>query len=899
MRNIVAWSRYDVLAVIVLVLGVSLFHARGLSPGQAFLPVDLANNILPWREATYQPLQNQLISDPLYEFYPFLAYAVNTVKETKTWPLWNSAIYLGHPSFADPLAQTFYPVYLGLGLVFGTARGLAIGLWLHVILAAFLMYGFLRTLQCPSYASAVGAFSYALGGHLVTWFEATHRTTTLSWLPGILWAFEVAIRKRDLRYAALGGVLFALAILGGQYQYMVTFSIFFGLYALGRTIELARNQDRQYIWPIKAIVTVMIAGGALSAIQILPFAEFLNLSHRVLSESRQDALPLKQLITLLVPNFYGNPIYAPLYAYGGWSVFSAGVIYAGLSTLALACMAPLWSRRFFVWYLFFVGLGLTYFIVGGPGISILAPLPVIKYASLHRSTFIYPLLIGTLAALGLSNSEQKFSVAVSVCVILIGIIGLALYLLWDQVEESWKHLQFSVMQAIGLVVATGSLLAIQRYKTQQYLLLNWAFAGLVFVDLFIFGSRFNPTGPIADLTPLTPAIEYLREHAGLKRIVAYQYEVLFGPNVPSIYGLAEAGGYTSVHSARYHQLVAAGNPNSWWMNENQNVIVFTQPSRRLLDLLQVGYVISPVLEEDPGIRAELLGDRCDKSSEEITSLTPTSGSFVVQQYAINRLDLHLHLQQIPPPDELLTIRLWQGNDRERLVLEAHQNITELTNQQNLTFYFSPEIDAPGHTYVWEVSTTAQDTGVSLCTDINGNPSVSVFGNEYNLVHHSGRVFIYERSGTMPRAYVVYSAEQVTDDAEAISRLLDESFYLSKSVIVAEPVILTTETDISISRADIIGYQNTQVTVNASALREGILVLGDQYYPGWKAYVDGQEAKIIRTNHVLRGVILPPGEHQVVFKLQPDTLIKGAWISGLSLFILSILCLFVWRGKATK
>ncbi|NIP22226.1 MAG: hypothetical protein GWO38_00050, partial [Phycisphaerae bacterium] len=162
------------MAVIILALGVSLFHARGLLPGQAFLPVDLANNILPWREATYQPLQNQLVSDPLYEFYPFLAYAVNTVKETKTWPLWNSAIYLGHPSFADPLAQTFYPVYLGLGLIFGAARGLAIGLWLHVILAAFLMYGFLRTLQCPPYASVVGAFAYALGGHLVTWFEATH-----------------------------------------------------------------------------------------------------------------------------------------------------------------------------------------------------------------------------------------------------------------------------------------------------------------------------------------------------------------------------------------------------------------------------------------------------------------------------------------------------------------------------------------------------------------------------------------------------------------------------------------------------------------------------------------------------------------------------------------------------
>ena len=141
------WDWRDILTLLPLFLGVSLFHIRGLLPGQTFLPVDLAGNSLPWRSGPPRALQNWLISDPLYEFYPFLTYNVNALRSGR-WPLWNPYILLGHPTVADPLAQPFYPIFSGLGLLLGVARGLAIGLWLHALLAAVLTYGLLRVLRC-------------------------------------------------------------------------------------------------------------------------------------------------------------------------------------------------------------------------------------------------------------------------------------------------------------------------------------------------------------------------------------------------------------------------------------------------------------------------------------------------------------------------------------------------------------------------------------------------------------------------------------------------------------------------------------------------------------------------------------------------------------------------------
>jgi uncharacterized membrane protein YfhO len=40
------------------------------------------------------------------------------------------------------------------------------------------------------------------------------------------------------------------------------------------------------------------------------------------------------------------------------------------------------------------------------------------------------------------------------------------------------------------------------------------------------------------------------------------------------------------------------------------------------------------------------------------------------------------------------------------------------------------------------------------------------------------------------------------------------------------------------------------------------------------YVDGKPAEIVRVNQILRGVLLPAGDHQVVFRFQPASLRLG-------------------------
>jgi hypothetical protein len=85
------------------------------------------------------------------------------------------------------------------------------------------------------------------------------------------------------------------------------------------------------------------------------------------------------------------------------------------------------------------------------------------------------------------------------------------------------------------------------------------------------------------------------------------------------------------------------------------------------------------------------------------------------------------------------------------------------------------------------------------------------------------------------------------------------------------------------------YRSGRVTVVTHSAAETFLVLGDVYYPGWEARLDGRPVPLYRTDSILRGVVVPPGDHVVEFVFRPRSLYLGAAITSVSaLTLLSVL-----------
>jgi hypothetical protein len=88
----------------------------------------------------------------------------------------------------------------------------------------------------------------------------------------------------------------------------------------------------------------------------------------------------------------------------------------------------------------------------------------------------------------------------------------------------------------------------------------------------------------------------------------------------------------------------------------------------------------------------------------------------------------------------------------------------------------------------------------------------------------------------------------------------------------------------------------RVRISARSARSALLVLNDTWAPGWTARVDGAPAPILRANDLVRGVSLPPGEHQVLFEYRTPGLRAGAavalaWALGLAVL--------AWRERRRR
>ena len=101
------------------------------------------------------------------------------------------------------------------------------------------------------------------------------------------------------------------------------------------------------------------------------------------------------------------------------------------------------------------------------------------------------------------------------------------------------------------------------------------------------------------------------------------------------------------------------------------------------------------------------------------------------------------------------------------------------------------------------------------------------------------------------------------------------------------------------KIDLVSYKPDELVYKYSAKEEKLTVFSEIYYPaGWKGYIDGKENKYFRTDYVLRGMIVPAGDHEIRFVFKPASYVTGNKISLASsiLLILMIAGFFVTRFK---
>jgi hypothetical protein len=156
---------------------------------------------------------------------------------------------------------------------------------------------------------------------------------------------------------------------------------------------------------------------------------------------------------------------------------------------------------------------------------------------------------------------------------------------------------------------------------------------------------------------------------------------------------------------------------------------------------------------------------------------------------------------------------------------------------------------------------------------------------------------------MPRASMVYDMTVLSDSASIHRFMTGTEFDPRRTVVLEEePAFRPAGGDRTRTwRAEITSYALNRITLDVTTPEDGILLLSEIHYPGWKASVDGAPQRIHRANWNQRAIPLKAGTHAVEVTYEPEPFRKGVWITfaALALCAAGIVIPLVRKKPAVK
>jgi len=159
-----------------------------------------------------------------------------------------------------------------------------------------------------------------------------------------------------------------------------------------------------------------------------------------------------------------------------------------------------------------------------------------------------------------------------------------------------------------------------------------------------------------------------------------------------------------------------------------------------------------------------------------------------------------------------------------------------------------------------------------------------------LIKEENQVFLYKLSPVAPKIRFIKEIKSGQTIVDFILLLKSESFDPFNNAIASGKNLANKKFNLPDKSPKIIKESPSELIIETEAENESFLLVAESFYPGWKALIDDQKTTIFAVNINQKGIIIPKGNHQIIFKYQPISLGMGALVS---FFTLAAVTLFVF------
>jgi hypothetical protein len=840
-------------------------------------------------------------------------------------PLWNPYDNLGLPLAANPAASIWYPGKLIFFLPLDYDAAYKIYVLCHVLLAAAAAFRLSRHWQASVVGSGIAAISYAFGASVLYQYCNVVFLVGAAWMPVALLAADRMIAGRSARWSVGVGLVWSLMILGGDPQAAYHAALLTAVYALchvslirsragdaslgatgfasasedSRLTPCAGNLERHGGLKLLAAMTIATATTfSLSAIQLLPSWEFSAQSDRAITATARSLYEIPQTLRHddarariaagLLCRFDDTPHHEMVYDFslGPWRL--AELVWPNCSGRqfprhhrwldALPEEGPIWTPSLY--------FGLL------PLLLALGQFRLWRGERLDR-------WLSWMTLLAVTAGFGRFGLGWLV-----------------RQAASWFGAEHHVAQLLGDPV--GGVYWLLTVVLPGYVQFRYPAKWMTVATLLlcILAARGWDRAAASDSSAarLQRCFRWLGALSLLAALIAVTIVVPIA--LRAVARLASA----VPPDAMFGPLDTTGAAHDLFMS-----------------LLQTGVlaIIFSWIFRWPA--AAWAGPLCVVLLT--LDLAAANGWLVVTApaelwHAPPKLAPAIHAEGFPPRIYRHWIWLpqaWQtAGSSARLEEALRWNRDTLAPQYHLTLGFN-QVETYGTLMLADFQALVRAASVPLRpqrigddTGWAGSPLCDLLGVQYALVpdgtelpgwtiqdlrplgldSKADDLCLSRRIRPLPRAWIVHELEMLPplgdqdpgplrQRSAALLQLAADSDAVRRRAIVETaaplspaPTTLADTNAATVESCQLQAYQPQHVELTATLARPGLVILSDQFYPGWQLTVasDGHEprpAEIVRTDRVLRGVWLPAGTHRLQYDYQPGSFRCGAILSGLA------------------
>jgi hypothetical protein len=147
--------------------------------------------------------------------------------------------------------------------------------------------------------------------------------------------------------------------------------------------------------------------------------------------------------------------------------------------------------------------------------------------------------------------------------------------------------------------------------------------------------------------------------------------------------------------------------------------------------------------------------------------------------------------------------------------------------------------------------------------------------QLHVVAAAGEWKLWRHPEPWSRVYLSRKVVPLTEAAQLslLNALATQPFAQSGLPVVAAPTVLNDIAATPLTQADHVtswrrGFN--EMTTETTATAPSVLVQAEAWYPGWRAWVNGQPARVERVNFMFRGIRVPAGTASTQVAYEPQT-----------------------------